>query len=283
MAPGIGVITLVLVAAALHATWNALVKAGGDRLSVMAVTMGLPALPFAVALLFVPIPAAASWPFLIASVVFHWGYYVCLLYAYRHGDLSQVYPIARGSAPLLVAFGAWLLASERLNIYQSLGVLILSAGIASLAWRQEDTRRAGEGRAIAFALMTGAMIGLYSLADGLGVRRAATTAGYILWMFVLTDLPFLFFALWRRRGQLRTSLLPNLKPGIGGAVSMSLAYAIVIWAMSVAPLVHVVALRETSVVMAALIGALALKESFGLRRIVAAVVVACGVAILQVG
>ncbi len=277
----IGVITLVLAAAALHATWNALVKTGRDRLAVMAITMGLPALPFSVALFFVPIPAAGSWPFLIASVVFHWGYYVCLLYAYRYGDFSQVYPIARGTAPMLVALGAFILAAERLNIYESLGVLLLSAGIASLAWRRGERYRSGEGRGIAFALLTGATIGLYSVADGLGVRSAGTTAGYILWMFVLTDLPFLFFALWLRRGQLRTSLLPNLKFGIGGAVTSSLAYAIVIWAMSVAPMAHVVALRETSVVMAAIIGSLALKEPFGVRRIMAAVIVACGAAMLQ--
>ena len=277
----IGVITLVLAAAALHATWNALVKAGDDRLAVMAITMGLPVVPFSVALFFVPIPAAGCWPFLIASVVFHWGYYYFLLYAYRHGDLSQVYPIARGTAPMLVAFGGWILAAERLNIYETLGVLLLSAGIASLAWRRGERRRSGEGWAIAFALLTGVTIGLYSLADGLGVRRAGTIAGYILWIFVLTDLPFLLFALWRRRGQLRTSLLTNLKPGIGGAVTSSLAYAAVIWAMSVAPMAHVVALRETSVVMAAIIGSLALKEPFGVRRIMAAIVVACGAAMLQ--
>jgi len=279
----IGVVALVLLAAVLHATWNAFVKAGADRLAVLTLAMAVPAPLCALALPFVPVPEVASWPYLCASVVIHTSYYACLLFAYRHGDLSQVYPIARGTAPVLVAFGAWAMAGEVLNLRELAGVLIVSAGIMSLAWRRGGLAKDGELAAIGFALLTSLNIGLYSVTDGLGVRNAGTAIGYILWMFALEGLPLLAFTLWVRRGRIRASFAPSLKVGIGGALISSLAYAIVIWAMSVAPMAHVVALRETSVIMAAVIGALILKEPFGGRRIAAAAVVAAGAVLLQVG
>jgi drug/metabolite transporter (DMT)-like permease len=282
MALDVGVAALVLLAAVLHATWNALVKAGGDRLAVMALTMGLPALPSALALPFVAAPLPASWPFLFASIVVHTAYFASLVYAYRHGDLSQVYPIARGAAPVLVALGAWLLAGERPSLQAALGVLTVSGGVVSLAGRG-GPRRAVEGPAVVLALLTACLIGLYSIIDGLGVRSAGTAAGYILWLFALTGLPFTAFVLWRRRGRLRAAFGPSLRSGIGAALISSLAYGIVIWAMSVAPMAQVVALRETSVVMAAAIGALFLGEPFGRRRIAAAAVVALGAVLLQTG
>jgi len=279
----VAVDALVLLAAVLHATWNAFVKAGGDRLAVMALTMGLPALPCALALPFVEPPLPASWPFLFGSIVVHTAYFASLVYAYRHGDLSQVYPIARGAAPAIVALGAWLLAGERLSLQEAVGVLTVSGGIASLAWGDGAFGRAGERPAVALALMTACVIGLYSIIDGLGVRSAGNAAGYILWLFAFEGLPFAAFALWRRRGRLRAAFGPSLRPGAGAALISALAYGIVIWAMSVAPLARVVGLRETSVVMAAAIGALFLGEPFGRRRIAAAAVVALGAVLLQTG
>ncbi len=279
----IGVVALVLLAAVLHATWNAFVKAGADRLAVLTLAVAAPAPLCALALPFVPLPEVASWPYLGASVVLHTFYFACLLFAYRHGDLSQVYPIARGSAPVLVAVGAWALAGEQLEPAEMAGVLIVSAGIMSLAWRRGHLAGDGEARAVGFALLTALTIGLYSVADGLGVRASGAAIGYILWMFALEGLPFLAFTLWVRRGRIRASFAPSLKAGIGGALISSLAYGIVVWAMSVAPMAHVVALRETSVIMAAAIGALVLKEPFGGRRIAAAVVVAGGAVLLQTG
>ena len=278
----IGVVALVILAAVLHATWNAFVKAGADRLAVLTLAMAVPAPLCALALPFVPVPDVASWPYLLASIIIHTSYYACLLFAYRHGDLSQVYPIARGTAPVLVAFGAWLMAGENLSPQELAGVLIVSAGIMSLAWRR-GLMQDGELAAIGFALLTSLNIGLYSVTDGLGVREAGTAIGYILWMFALEGLPLLAFTLWVRRGRIRASFAPSLKTGIGGALISSLAYGIVIWAMSVAPMAHVVALRETSVIMAAVIGALVLKEPFGGRRIAAATVVAAGAVLLQIG
>ena len=279
-----GVIALVLVAAVLHATWNAFVKAGGDRLAVMAITMALPVVPCALALPFVPVPAVESWTFIFASIVIHTLYYACLLHAYHHGDLSQVYPIARGSAPLLVAVGAWMIAGEGLSLLAFLGVAVVSAGILSLAWRRRGAAAEnGEDRAVGFAILTGCTIGLYSIVDGMGVRAAGTAEGYILWLFALEGLPFLGFALWVRRGRIRAAFAPHLLVGSGAGAISALAYGIVIWAMSVAPMAQVVALRETSVIMAAALGALFLKEPFGRRRVAAAAVVVAGAVLLRVG
>lgn len=278
----IGVTAAVLAAAALHAAWNALVKAGGDGFAVLALTIGLPALPILVLLPLVPLPAAAAWPCLIGSVLVHWVYFACLLGAYRHADLSQAYPIARGAAPLLVALGAWALAGEALGGLQAAGIAILCAGILSLAWRR-GARPAGEARGIVLALATALAIAAYSLLDGIGARLSGSAPGYILWLFLLIDGPFLGFALWRRRGRWRRSLGPSLKAGLGGAATSSLAYGIVIWAMSLGPMAPVVALRETSVVIAAAIGTALLGEPFGRRRIFAAAIVAGGALLLQLG
>jgi drug/metabolite transporter (DMT)-like permease len=273
----------VLAAALLHAAWNALVKAGGDRFAVLALTIGLPVFALVPLAFLVPAPAPESWPYIAASGLIHWLYFACLLGAYRHGDLSQVYPIARGTAPLLVALGAWLAAGETLNGQELAGIAILSGGLMALAWRNGAARSAAESSALLLALATSVTIGAYSLVDGLGARAAGSAAGYIVWVFLAIDTPFLAYALWRRRGRWRAAFGPSLKAGLGGALISSTAYAIAIWAMSVAPMAHVVALRETSVVMAAAIGALFLGEPFGRRRIAAAAVVAAGAALLQLG
>jgi len=278
-----GVIAAVLTAALLHASWNALVKAGGDRFAVLALTIGLPVFALVPLAFLVPPPAPPSWPFIAASGAIHWLYFACLLGAYRHGDLSQVYPIARGTAPLLVALGGWLAAGERLNALELAGIAILSVGLLSLAWRGGARRGAAETSAMLLALATSLAIGSYSLVDGMGARAAGSVAGYIVWDFLAIDLPFFLFALWRGRGHWRAAFGPSLKAGLVGAVISSAAYGIVIWAMSLAPMAHVVALRETSVVMAALIGALLLREPFGRRRVVAACVVAAGAGLLQFG
>lgn len=279
-----GLVGLVLFAALCHATWNALVKTGGDRLAVLTVVMSAPAFLCALTLPFVPLPAVESWPYLVASLIIHLAYYACLIHAYKHGDLSQVYPIARGTAPVLVAAGAWVMAGEALSWLELAGVLIVSAGIISLARRPKGAAPGdGSVHAVVFALMTSLTIGLYSLCDGLGVRASGTPLGYILWLFALEGIGLLPFTLWLRRGRLREAFGPSLKTGIPGGIIASLAYGIVIWAMSLGPMAHIVSLRETSVIIAALIGTLVLKEPFGPRRVAAATVVAAGAVLLQLG
>jgi drug/metabolite transporter (DMT)-like permease len=274
------VAVLVLAAAVMHATWNALVKAGGDKVVMTAlvnVGSGVICLP---GLFFVPLPEPAAWPFLALSVAVHGFYYTTLVNSYRFGDLSQVYPIGRGSSPLIIALGAWAFAAEAMNPLEWTGVLIVSAGIMSLAL-PNGARRDGELRGIAFALGTACCIAVYSIADGMGVRRTTEPLSYILWLMTIDTLPMLAIVLWLRRGRIVAAFRPYLARGLAGGVVAGLGYGIVIWAMQRAPIAHVSALRETSVILATVIGATLLKEPFGRRRIIAAVLVVAGNVLLR--
>lgn len=274
-----GVVVLVLCAAALHATWNALIKAGGDRL-VMTMLVLMGPVPVCIAGLFVlPGLEPGAWPFLLTSAALHYVYYALLIAAYTHGDLSQVYPVSRGAAPALVAVAAWGLAGEGLTEGEVIGILIVSAGIMSLA-RTRQMRLPAETKALGLALLNAVAIAGYLVVDGMGVRRAGAPLTYIAWLFLLEALPVLGFTLWRRRGRFVRSVAPHLRLGLFGGIVSGFSYGITIWAMSRGPMAHVVALRETSVVMGAVFGVLVLKEPFGVRRVVAASVVAAGAVLL---
>lgn len=278
-----GIFLLVLLAAGLHASWNALVKSSSDRLAMMCLVNLMPATAAAVALFFLPPMNWAAVPFLLASTALHLLNYVCMLGAYRVGDLSLVYPIARGSAPVLVAIGAWLLADEAKAPLEIAGIVIVSLGIVSLAWRPGRLRwpRLDDDRAILLALATGLCIAAYSVADGLGARASGQVFTFIAWLFLSVGSCMLVFTLWCRWHGLQEAFRADLRNGlIGGAVAAT-AYSIVIWAMSIAPMAQVVALRETSVLIAAGIGALILKEGFGRQRIAAAAIVVGGAALLH--
>jgi drug/metabolite transporter (DMT)-like permease len=275
----LGVTLLVLSAAVMHASWNALLKAGNDKVVMQSLVVIVPAVLVLPALFALPLPNTAAWPFLAFSTVLHGAYYVTLVNSYRHGDLSQVYPVARGSAPLLVALGAWIGAAEAMRPLEWAGVGAISLGIMSLAGLRRADRQ--EMKGVGFAAATGVAIALYSVADGMGVRRTAEPMSYILWLLFLEALPMVAIAAWFRRGRVVAAFRPHLGRGVIGGVILGLGYGIVIWAMDRAPMAQVSALRETSVVLAAVIGALFLDECFGRRRIAAAAVVAGGSALLQ--
>ncbi len=275
------IVLLVLLAAASHATWNAFVKAGEDKLVSLCLVIFTLSVPALFALPFLPLPAAESWPYLIVSALVHYLYYAVLLAAYRHGDLSLAYPIARGSAPVLVALGALLLAGEELSTWKWIGVLTVSAGIMSLAKPARGRRGDGELKAIAFAVLTGLTIAAYSLADGLGVRHSGHELAYIAWLFVLSGLPMPAIIGWRRGADSARLIRAHLKIGLFGGLISGFAYGVVIWSMSLAPIALVVSLRETSVLMAAAIGSLFLKEPFGRSRIAAAAVIVAGAALMN--
>lgn len=269
------ILLLVLLAAILHACWNALVKIGGDRqlavamVVLMTAIVALPLLPFAA------IPAPASWPFIIGSVSVHIGYYYGLTRMYETGEFSLVYPLARGLSPLFVALGAAVFGGEALGFWQLLGVSLVSVGIVSLMFGR-GWPRGDHARSILFALFTCLTIVLYSLIDGFGVRRSHSSLGYIAWLFVIDGFPFVIIT-WRHRGQLLwTYVARHWHAGLGAAVMSTLAYGIVVWAMGQTAMAGVVSLRETSVVFAAAIGSLFMGESFGPWRIAAAVLVAAG-------
>lgn len=273
------VFSVVLAAAVLHAAWNGLVKQGGDpflRLAVVILTGSLVCLPF---LPLVEPPPAAAWPWLLTSVAVHIGYDWLLCLGYLRGDLSLVYPVARGVAPPLVALLGALVAGEHLPPSGILAVAVVSAGILLLLGLGRVAR--AQRRSLLYATGCGVTIALYTLADGQGVRAAGEPWGYIVWLFALDGLPFGSAVLWLQRHRLQGLATPGLAPAaLGGLLSFT-AYALVIWAMATTPMALVSALRETSVVLAAWIGTRLLREPFGHRRIAAAALVAAGIVLLK--
>lgn len=272
---------LVLLAALFHASWNALVKTSGDRLAVLAMLNGVGSIVALLALPFVQVPARESWVFLGASIVLHSGYYFFLIGAYRVGDLSHVYPLARGLSPLLVAGAATVFAGETLPPAAFAGVLLACIGIVSLSFDGGPPWR-NDWRPLLFAAGTAAFIAAYTIVDGIGVRAAGSVAGYIAWLFALDAIPIVVVAWVLRRRELRWTVRSEWRKGLVGGVLALCAYGLVIWAMSLAAMAAVSALRETSVIFAALIGTILLKERFGGLRISAAVLVAAGVVLMNV-
>src|ERR1700761_5878103 len=190
------VLGCVMCAALLHASWNAALRGGNDRLWSMTLMMIAVAIVSAIALLFVPWPHAASWPYVIASAVIHTGYNLSLVRTYRSGDLGQTYPISRGSSPVLVALGALVFARESLDIVASIGIALVSGGIISLAFQ-------GKGRRADFlpaAFATGVLIGAYTVVDGIGVRLSGSSLAYTNSMFLLwsVTMPVIYWAMRRR-------------------------------------------------------------------------------------
>lgn len=270
----------VLLAAVLHASWNAFVKAADDGLVSIAVLSGTHTALGLLLVLYTGPPTLAALPFLALSIVIHQAYHLGLVMQYRFGDLGQVYPLARGASPLLVAAAAWWLAGESLNGWSLLAIATICAGILALAMIGRGGPQ--NGKAVAWAAFTALSIAGYSLADGLGARTSEQTLSYIAWLFLANGIPPLAVTLARRTPQqIGRALRQNgWQSGLGGILSL-VAYGIVIWAMTQAPLAHVTALRETSVIVAAGLGSVLLKESFGGRRILAAAVIVAGIAILQ--
>ncbi len=271
------VIALVLGAALLHATWNALLKSGDDRLRSIVVMTGAASLASAPALLVLPVPRAAAWPAVALSAALHLGYNLVLVRAYRYGDLGQIYPLARGSSPLLVLAGAMVVAGERPDLATLAGIATISAGIVTLARGRGATSRAG----LVTSLVTGAFIAAYTVTDGLGGRLAGNPVAYAVWLFVLDGFPMMAVYLVVRRGPARRLPLDReaAKGAVGGIVSL-VAYTAVIWAASVSPMGPVSAMRETSVVFAALIGWAFLGEPLTVRRLTSGLLVALGAIVL---
>ena len=270
----------VILAAFLHAGWNAIVKGGADKgLAMTAVVLGH--VPCALAsLAFVPLPARESWPWLAAGIALHLGYQLFLLTSYRIGDLTQVYPIARGVAPLIVAGISVAFLGVTLAPLELLGVLTIGAGIMSLALvRQCDGLK--NHRAAIYALITGCFIAAYSLVDGIGARLAGTAVGFFSVAAVCNAILFSAIMGWRSPGLIRATLTRGKRVmAIGGTASF-IAYALVIWSFTQAPIALVTALRETSIVFAMLIGVLVLKEKVDLLKIVSTMVTLLGAAFLR--
>jgi drug/metabolite transporter (DMT)-like permease len=267
-------LVLVLGAAFLHAAWNALLKGGADRFRAIVIMSVASAAASVPGLIRLPTPDAASWPFILVSAAIHIAYNCALVRAYAHGDLGQVYPIARGSSPLLVTLSAAAIAGEWPTNLALAGIMLVSFGIFSLVkgWKQ-ITSKTG----IAAALLTGVLIASYTVVDGFGARASGSAFSYASWLFFLDGLPMaLIYWYVRPKGApLLTFDNATMKAGAGGIASL-VAYATVIFAATLAPLGEVSALRETSVVFAALFGRLFLDETLSVARLGSCVAVAAG-------
>jgi drug/metabolite transporter (DMT)-like permease len=271
----------VLVAAAFHAGWNALLKFKVEPIvatSLVAVASGALVVPLAP---FVDLPAPAAWPYLLASVTVHVGYYFALGQAYRHGDLGQVYPIARGTAPLLTALLAAWWVDEPLGVHGWAGIIVLSGGILLLAVKGGGALHTFDARSVGFALLTALAITTYTLSDGLGARISGSPLQYTVWLFLASGAVMSVYGFLLMGRRLAREFALHWKMAMGAAALSTAAYAIVIWAMTVAPIALVAALRETSVLFAALLGVALLREPLLPMRIVATCVVLAGVVLMR--
>ena len=274
------VFVAILGAAMLHAAWNALVKGGNDkRLNMGAVVLGH--LPFALAALpFAPRPSAESFPYLAVAIALHVGYQLFLMRSYETGDLTQVYPIARGSAPLIVAVVSVVALGVRLEMLELVAVVVIAAGILSLAVVRESSGQRNHKAAV-LALITGCFIAAYSLVDGYGARAAGTSLGFYSWLAIGNVIVMALYLRVSSPGVLgrigregRTMVL------IGGGASFA-AYAVVTWAFTQAPIALVSALRETSIVFTLLIGVFVLKERLDLAKLLSTMTTLLGAALLR--
>lgn len=279
------VLLAVLFGALLHAGWNALIKSGRDAALDTALLRAMGALAAMPLLLFTGWPAAPAWPYLVASAVIHVAYYATLAGAYRHGDLGLTYPVMRGTAPVLVALGSATLLGEALSPQGWLGVWgvcggVLLLGLARVSPGSHPQRRTALGYAVANALI----IAVYTVVDGQGVRLSGNAVAYVAALILLNGLPYLLLVLWRRGAQ-RAEVLAYFARrwplALGGALASMGSYGIALWAMTQAPVALVAALRETSVLFAALLATWLLREPFGWRRAAGTLTVLAGVGALR--
>jgi drug/metabolite transporter (DMT)-like permease len=230
---------------------------------------------------FVGVPAAASWPWLIASAIIHVFYFAALIESYRAGDFGQVYPIARGSAPLMTAVASTVFVGEHLSLVGWGGILALVAGVVLLSARGGRDLAKIDRRAVGFALGTAMTICAYSVVDGIGVRLSMRADAYVLWLFVAMGLAMLPYALWRGGRDVIPAMARFWQRGFAGGLLQIVSYGTALWAMTLAPIAIVATLRETSVLFGAAIAVIALKEPLRLVRIGAAVLIVCGLVLIR--
>jgi drug/metabolite transporter (DMT)-like permease len=271
----------VLFAALCHAGWNALIKVGLDPLStttLIAIGSGLVAI---VLLPLVGLPDLACWPWLFASVFIHLFYFAALIEAYRSGDLVQVYPIARGSAPLMTAAATTFIIGENLSLSGWIGIVVLASGVFLLSARGGRALAKIDRRAVGYALLTALTICTYSVVDGIGARLSENPAAYTMTLFVGNALVLVPYALYRDGRDVIPAMQRFWRRGFAGGGLQVVSYATVLWAMTVAPIAIVATLRETSVLFGAVIAVVVLKEPLRAARIGAAVLIVCGLVLIR--
>ena len=271
----------VLIAAVAHASWNAIVHAVKDQLLAFTL-LGLGGMVVSLGLVLVsPLPRAGAWPYLLASAVVHLAYMCLLMRSFRLGDFSQMYPIARGTAPLVVTVLAAVFVGERPGGWQTAGVLVACCGLAGVAlWGLRGGSEHPRGPALLAAVGTGLSIASYTVIDGVGVRASGTSVGYTGWLLLLEGWQIPLYAMLRHRGEIVSWMRPAAVRGFTGAVLSVLAYGLVLWAQTRGDLAPISALRESSIILGAVIGSVFFKERFGRSRLIGAVVVVAGIGLM---
>jgi drug/metabolite transporter (DMT)-like permease len=275
----LAVIALVLFAGVLHAAWNAVASAISDKTAAFALIGAAQGVLAVIALPVAGLPRSSAVAFAAGSAVIHIVYTAALLQSYRLGDFGRTYPLARGTAPVLVGLGAWFIVGEHLTAVQIAGTCTIAAALTGVVFAGGRLTRADVPATVA-ALLTGVTIASYTVVDGLGVRHAHNPAGYLSLLFIFQAPAILAIALYRLRHRLDRRLLRDVPAGFGAGVISVLAYGIVVWAQTRGPLALVSALRETSVISAALIATLLFKEPFARRRLLPSVAVALGIVLV---
>ena len=275
----LSVFAIIMLGAALHATWNAVVKGGVDKLLTTCMIASAASFIALAAIPFLALPARESWPFIGASVVLQVLYFVLVASTYRVADMSQTYPIMRGTAPLLVALVSVLVLHEPLSALAWLGIGVICLGILSMA----AAPSAGHKKGLVLALINALVIAGYTLIDGLGVRKSGAPAAYTLWIFLLTGIPLAAWALAARRAAFCRYVAGNWRLGAVGGAGTVASYGLALWAMTHAPIATVSALRETSILFGVVISAWVLKEHLTRVRIIAACIIAVGAMVLRLG
>lgn len=273
---------IVITAALLHAVWNAAVKGSSDKLLGMTAIVFGHMIPAAIALLFVELPSAQSLPYMIGGVIFHFGYQVFLLSAYKIGDFTQVYPIARGTGPLIVTLVSVLFLGVVLSVYELVAIGLIVTGIMSLSIvRQGDGLR--NPKAALMALTTGCFIAGYSLIDGLGARVSGSAVGFMSVLMLINGVVFFIYLLFKDKAMILRVPREAKLIALGGGVASYVAYVLVVWAFTQAPIPLVTALRETSIIFAVLIGVFVFRERLNLAKVLAVMLSLAGAGLLRFG
>lgn len=271
------VFEIVLVAAVLHASWNAIVKAGKNTVLTMVLVTASAALWAVVLLPVLPSPSPESWPYIALSAALQIVYFALVARIYRIADMSQTYPIMRGAAPLIVALAGTLFLDETLSSPAWLGVCIICSGILIMLWSGGQKSREG----LILALLNALVISGYTLVDGIGVRLSAAPASYTLWIFLITGASIVCWATLTQWSQTRDYLRLNWHLGAVGGLGTLVSYGLALYAMTQAPVAVVAALRETSILFSAVISWLILKEHITVVRCVSVCVIAIGAITLR--
>jgi drug/metabolite transporter (DMT)-like permease len=275
----LSVFIIVILAAILHAGWNVLVKSNADRLISLTVLQSFMALMGAGMVLWFGFPGHHVWPWAVTSGVLHLGYNLFLVRAYRHADLSLVYPIARGAAPLMTLLGSFFLTQDAVSVWMVIAIVVLVVGLMLAGLGQQSP--GADPHALYYALGTACWIASYTLVDGMGARASGNALGFAGVIFVFDGLFILVAAYWMRGRSLAQGFKTNWRLGLLGGAASCVAYGIAVWAMTQAPIASVAALRETSIVFVLFLSARILKEKLGWQRIVGGVMIVAGASLLR--